>query len=86
MLLQVPPDQDQVQKDFDLSVKYLILQSSTGSQSSVNIQISWRVFKYPCQVSTLGDSDLIITGLVPGSFFLKIIFKAPKMIQTYSQG
>ena len=88
MLLQVPPDQDQVQRDFDLSVKYLILQSSTGSQSSVNIQISWRVFKYPCQVSTLGDSDLIIMGLVRGSFFFFFLIKckAPKVIQTCSQG
>lgn len=31
VLLQVPPDQGQVQRDFDLSVKYLIMQPCTGS-------------------------------------------------------
>lgn len=61
MLLQVPPEH-RVQRDFDLSVKYLILQSSTGSQSSVNIQISLGVFKCPCQVFTLRDSDVIGAG------------------------
>lgn len=39
MLLQVSSDQDPVQRDFDLSVKYLIMQSSTGSQLSLNIHL-----------------------------------------------